>query len=106
MCIVVCCTCVCDCESVCCSVADSRVKRGRRESLMCLSIDSLVSLSLDSPPEKLLGDGLSTPVPLFCLICTIISSWILPLRVPPSSAAFSFFFAGSHNLLPFSPLFG
>jgi len=33
------------------------------------------------PPEKryvyaflLLGDGLSTPVPLFCLICTIISN--------------------------------
>jgi len=33
------------------------------------------------------------------------SSWILPLRVPPSSAAFSFCFAGSHNLLPFPPLF-
>jgi len=27
-----------------------------------------------NPPEKLLGDGLSTPVPLFCLICTIISN--------------------------------
>jgi len=34
------------------------------------------------------------------------SSWILPLRVPPSSAAFSFVSAGSHILLPFSPLFG
>ena len=33
------------------------------------------------------------------------SSWILPLRVPPSSAAFSFASAGSHTLLPFSPLF-
>ena len=33
------------------------------------------------------------------------SSWILDLRVPPSSTAFCFFFAGSHNLLPFSPLF-
>jgi len=26
------------------------------------------------PPEKLLGDGFSTPVPLFSLICTIISN--------------------------------
>jgi len=26
------------------------------------------------PPEKLLGDGLSTPVPLVCLICAIISN--------------------------------
>ena len=26
------------------------------------------------PPEKLLGDGFSTPMPLFCLICTIISN--------------------------------
>jgi len=26
------------------------------------------------PPEKLLADGLSTPVPLFSLICTIISN--------------------------------
>ena len=36
------------------------------------------------------------------------SSWILPLRIPPSSAAFSFVSAGSHTvgLLPFSPLFG
>ena len=33
------------------------------------------------------------------------SSWILPPRVPPSSAAFSFVSAGSHTLLPFSPLF-
>jgi len=28
----------------------------------------------DKPPEKLLEDGFSTPMPLFCLICTIISS--------------------------------
>ena len=31
------------------------------------------------PPEKLLGDGFSTPMPLFCLIWTIISNksfWI------------------------------
>ena len=35
-----------------------------------------------------------------------VSSWILPLCVPPSSAAFSFVSAGSHILLPFSPLFG
>ena len=34
------------------------------------------------------------------------SSWILPLRVPPSSAALTFVSAGSHTLLPFSPLFG
>jgi len=34
------------------------------------------------------------------------SSWILPLCVPPSFAAFSFFFAGSHNLLPYPPLCG
>jgi len=27
-----------------------------------------------SPPEKLFGDGFSTPMPLFCLICTIISN--------------------------------
>ena len=26
------------------------------------------------PPEKLLEDGFSTPMPLFCLICTIISN--------------------------------
>ena len=26
------------------------------------------------PPEKLLGDGVSTPMPIFCLICTIISN--------------------------------
>jgi len=26
------------------------------------------------PPEKLFGDGFSTPIPLFCLICTIISN--------------------------------
>ena len=25
-------------------------------------------------PEKLLGDGFLTPIPLFCLICTIISN--------------------------------
>ena len=35
--------------------------QGRRLSRLC-------------PSEKLLGDGLSTPVPLFCLICTIISN--------------------------------
>jgi len=34
------------------------------------------------------------------------SKWILPLCVPPSSAAFPFVSAGSHTLLPFSPLFG
>jgi len=27
-----------------------------------------------NPPEKLLGDGFSTPMPLFCLICTSISN--------------------------------
>jgi len=27
-----------------------------------------------NPPEKLLGDGVSTPMPLFCLICTMISN--------------------------------
>ena len=27
-----------------------------------------------TPPEKLLGDGFSTPMPLFCLIYTIISN--------------------------------
>jgi len=32
-------------------------------------------------------------------------SWILPLRVPPSSVAVSFVSAGSRTLLPFSPLF-
>ena len=32
------------------------------------------------------------------------SSWILPLRYPPCSAAFSFSSAGSHNLLPFSQM--
>ena len=32
------------------------------------------------------------------------SSWILPLHVPPSSATFSCVPAGSHTLLPFSPL--
>jgi len=34
------------------------------------------------------------------------SSWILPLRVPPSSAVFSFVSAGSHTLLPFFFLTG
>ena len=27
-----------------------------------------------TPPEKLLGDGLSTPVPLVCWICIIMSN--------------------------------
>ena len=39
-------------------------------------------------------------------LCPDGSSWILPLRVPPSSAAVSFVSAGLHTLLPFSPLFG
>jgi len=30
--------------------------------------------SWDMPPEKLLGDGISTPMILLCLICTIISN--------------------------------
>jgi len=33
-----------------------------------------ISITRVLPPEKLLGDGLSTPVPFFCLICTIISN--------------------------------
>ena len=32
----------------------------------------LAGLSRVMPPKKLLGDGVSTPMPLFCLICTII----------------------------------
>jgi len=37
------------------------------------------------PPEKLLGDGLSTPVPLFCLICTIVSKKNVYFEVPENS---------------------
>jgi len=33
-----------------------------------------ISVLSDILPEKLLGDGFSTPMPPFCLICTIISN--------------------------------
>ena len=36
------------------------------EKVLCIEPKDVVY-----PPQKLLGDGLSTPVPLFCLICTI-----------------------------------
>ena len=36
--------------------------------------EQFVSGMYTYPPEKLLGGGLSTPVPPFCLVCTIISS--------------------------------
>jgi len=36
------------------------------EKMLCIEPKDVVY-----PPQKLLGDGLSTPVPLFCLICTI-----------------------------------
>ena len=42
-------------------------------SLTISKVDITISKVDITPPEKLLGDGLSTPVPLFCLICTIIS---------------------------------
>ena len=51
-----------------------------------------------STPEKLLGGGLSTPVPPFCLFCTIISNktCILDLyqNMPHVLAARSFLVAG------------
>jgi hypothetical protein len=32
------------------------------------------AMEIESPHQKLLGDGVLTPVPVFCLICTIISN--------------------------------
>ena len=48
------------------------VSRQFKHALLELANQQLSSCR--SPPEKLLGDGLSTPVTLFCLICTIISN--------------------------------
>ena len=59
--------CVCDCESVCCSVADSRVKRGQYDSAICCSVSQCVAVCcnmLQSVAEccsalqsELTGDG-------------------------------------------------
>jgi len=37
-------------------------------------IDLMWEKSHYKPHQKLLGDGVLNPVPLFCLICTIISN--------------------------------
>jgi len=54
--------------------------------------------SFCKPPEKLLGGGLQTPVPPFCLFCTIISKKTCSLdlyqNTPQVLAARSFLVAG------------
>jgi len=45
---------------------------GRQPPLLCLPESR--DMGEKRPPEKLLVDGFSTPLPLFCLICTIISN--------------------------------
>ena len=41
---------------------------------ICLNCYTLAESCKPNPLEKLLGDGFSTPMPLFCLIYTIISN--------------------------------
>ena len=69
-----CCS-VLQCVAVCCSV----LQLFRVFPYLCQHIDIISSIVLwdktfgCTPSEKLLGDGFSTPIPLFCLICTIVS---------------------------------
>jgi len=63
-------------QEACSRTKPPQTKKGALKEACRMEIASPLHASekSDTPPEKLLAGGLSTPVPPFCLFCTIISN--------------------------------